>query len=41
MAEMDAVVGADGDDAAALALVQIYKAADELHGPLKPLMLKG
>jgi hypothetical protein len=41
MAQMNAVVGANGDDAAALTLVQVYKAADELHGPLKPLMSKG
>jgi hypothetical protein len=38
---MNAVVGADCDGAARFTLVQILKAADELHGPLKPLMLKG
>jgi hypothetical protein len=40
MTQVDAVVGADRDGAAAPVPVQILKAADELHGPLKPLMLK-
>jgi len=38
---VDAVERANGDRTATLTFVQVYKAADELHGPLKPLMIKG
>jgi hypothetical protein len=38
---MNAVERANGDYTATLTFVQVFKAADELHGPLKPLMIKG
>ena len=40
VAQVDAVVGADRYNTAPLTLAQIDKAADKLHGPLKPLIHK-